>query len=100
MVPALQAARCLRVRFLLRLLCDGGPMSDKAADTRRRMVPLRNAAIWPLGNTAPMRLDGPGQGVFAMVPWTRIAVAALLVAAATAASAQTYPTQPIRIIVP
>jgi tripartite-type tricarboxylate transporter receptor subunit TctC len=35
-----------------------------------------------------------------MVPVTRIVIAAALAAAATAASAQSYPTQPIRMIVP
>jgi tripartite-type tricarboxylate transporter receptor subunit TctC len=35
-----------------------------------------------------------------MVPGTRIVIAAALAAAATAASAQSYPTQPIRMIVP
>src|SRR5882757_2795684 len=43
---------------------------------------------------------GRSQGVFAMVSLARIVLAVALVVPATAASAQTYPNQPVRMIVP
>jgi tripartite-type tricarboxylate transporter receptor subunit TctC len=58
------------------------------------------AAFLPLGKGGEMRLDGENSGVIVMVAMIRIVVAAALVATVTAASAQTYPSQPIRMIVP